>query len=236
MPSRTEALNQLNRATAEIARHREAAGSASLEAAIRDGYSVLVDIFGDDHQLVGQYESIRVPDPTGRPFMSTFDQRHSHAINRFIAVLESGRRRVESGMAAGPSWLTDEADELDDMLTSAGFRVAARHFRQAVDNSASGRWESCNGQLRSMLEALLPSLLREGTGSSTTDPVSASDQLRNTGMIDGDEDRLIKGLLGLSNERGAHAGISSEEEARFRLQVTSTTARYLLMRLGGLAR
>ena len=71
----------------------------------------------------------------------------------------------------------------------------------------------------------------ETTGKRPNDAKAAADQLRISGAIDGDESRLVSGLAGISSTRGAHAGLTDPDEARFRLHLTTAAARYLLGRV-----
>ena len=60
------------------------------------------------------------------------------------------------------------------------------------------------------------------------DPKGTVDRLVNAATLDGDEAQLLRGLLGLSNRRGAHHGLTDEQEALFRLHFSTAAARYLL--------
>jgi hypothetical protein len=74
-------------------------------------------------------------------------------------------------------------------------------------------------------------LSEEITGARPADARGAADRLKDHGDLDGDESKLISGLAGVSNVRGAHAGLTERHEALFRLHMTTAVARYLLERL-----
>jgi hypothetical protein len=127
--------------------------------------------------------------------------------------------------------LGPEVSVLESQLASRGLTVALTHYRQAVDCFVDSRLEASNGQLRSFLESLVTQLYSQRAGNSIRDPRGAIDGLRNRHELDGDEAKLLAGLIGLSNERGAHPGLTDRDEALFRLHMTTASARYLLARL-----
>ena len=137
-------------------------------------------------------------------------------------------RLVAAGAGSIP--MTAEVSLLESRLRERQLAVAARHYRQAVDSFTDGRLEASNGQLRSCLENVLIELgARHGRRPS--DPKGAAELLRTAGLLDGDETKLLQGLIGVSNERGAHHGTTTEEEATFRLHTTTAVLRYLLARV-----
>ena len=150
------------------------------------------------------------------------------------ALRIDGYEVVEQRLVAttpGPAALASETSFLEETLQARGYNAAASHYRQAVDSYVDGRREASNGQLRSFLEALLLRLCKGVTGRRPGSSKGAIDQLRNAGAIDGDEADLLKGIVGVSNDRGAHAGLTDTEEALFRLHIATSVARYLLARV-----
>jgi hypothetical protein len=137
-------------------------------------------------------------------------------------------RLISSGVGSLP--MTEQISLLETRLRARGMAVAVQHYVQAVDSFTDGRLEASNGQLRSCLEDVLLDLATRH-GKATTDPKGAAEMLRGAGRIDGDEARLLQGLVGVSNERGAHRGTTTEEEATFRLHTTTAVLRYLLARV-----
>lgn len=130
-----------------------------------------------------------------------------------------------------PASLGPEISVLEQILEDRGFDVALSHYQQAVASFVDGRLEASNGQLRSSLEALLLGLSARAARQQTVDPRAAVDHLRRAEVLDGDEARLLTGLIGVSNARGAHQGLTDREEALFRLHFTTAAARYLLARV-----
>ena len=130
-----------------------------------------------------------------------------------------------------PAALGPQLSLLQQALDARGLRVAGRHYREAVESYVDGRLEASNGQLRSFIEDLMLSLCEEFTGMRPSTARGAAEKLRNKGHLDADEATLISGLAGISNERGAHAGLTDPEEALFRLHSSTALAKYLLARL-----
>ncbi len=131
----------------------------------------------------------------------------------------------------GPAMLGPEISLLERELDARGLGVARAHYRQAVDSFVDGRLEASNGQLRSFIEDFVLTLSQQILSTRPSNVRSAADRLRNHGSLDTNEAALVSSLVGMSNERGAHAGLTDREEALFRLHMTTATARYLLARL-----
>lgn len=143
---------------------------------------------------------------------------------------EFANGRVVSSTPA-PAALAPELSLLEHELVRRKLDVAQAHYRQAVDSFTEGRLEASNGQLRSCLEDLTMSLAERATGRAGGDPRGSIQRLRNDGYLDADEAKMLDGLVGLSNARGSHRGLTDEEEATFRLHFTTAAARYLLARV-----
>lgn len=151
---------------------------------------------------------------------------------KLIASLRADGFELKDGMVVrstpDPAAMAPEMSALEQDLDDRGFTIALKHYRQSIDNHRSENLEASNGQLRSFLENLLIEVCAEETGKTTKDPKGAVDRLLNATTIDGDEAQLLKGLIGVSNKRGAHHGLTDEEEALFRLHFSTAAARYLL--------
>jgi hypothetical protein len=79
------------------------------------------------------------------------------------------RQLVKTNPDAAP--VAEEMTALVVELKARGWTVALTHYRQAVDNSTDGEFESSNAQLRSFLEELLTcarSVTASKTGSAPT--------------------------------------------------------------------
>lgn len=132
---------------------------------------------------------------------------------------------------AAPAPLAPAISALEAELEQRGYAVALSHYGQAVRNFTNHELESANGQLRSFLENLFVQLARDHVGYTGDEPVAALQQLRGKGkLLDGEFD-LLRGLWALSQDRGAHQGLTTAEEALFRLQTTTSAARFLLHHL-----
>jgi hypothetical protein len=132
-----------------------------------------------------------------------------------------------------PAALAPEISRLQHDLQQLGLEIAATHYRHALDNFRERRCEASNGQLRCFLENLYIELCTRQTGRPFTDPGSAIQHLRQTGHIGSGEYNLARGLLEVSNERGAHHGVSDEEEALFKFHFSTALGRYLISRIIG---
>jgi hypothetical protein len=132
---------------------------------------------------------------------------------------------------AAPAPLAPAISALEAELAQRNYAVALRHYGQAVRNFTNHDLEAANGQLRSFLENLFVQLASAHAGYMGNEPVAALQQLRDKGtLLDGEFD-LLRGLWKLSQGRGAHQGLTTAEEALFRLQTTTSAARFLLHHL-----
>lgn len=131
----------------------------------------------------------------------------------------------------GPAALGPEISMLEHELNARGLNVASTHYRQAVDSFVDGRLEASNGQLRSFIEDFMLTFGERILGTRPSNVRSAADRLANHGDIDRDEASLISSLAAISNDHGAHAGLTDRDEAVFRLHMTTAATRYLLARL-----
>ena len=82
----------------------------------------------------------------------------------------------------------------------------------------------------SLYPALLLEVCARTTGRQARGSAGAVDILRDGEILDGSEAQLLKGLVGVSNDRGAHQGLTDGEETLFRLHFTTAAFRYLLAR------
>ena len=127
-----------------------------------------------------------------------------------------------------PAQPAPEVTALETDLNSHELRVAATHYRQAIDNFVDRNYEAANGQLRSFLEALFRSV---GVSAGAQDNVGADAavvHLRRQGVLDDAESQFLRGIWAGAQDNGPHAGLTNEEEARFRLHTATAAARYLL--------
>ena len=129
-----------------------------------------------------------------------------------------------------PAQPAPEVSALESDLIDHELRVAATHYRQAVDNFVDGNFEAANGQLRSFLEALFQALGVSAGAQANVGADAAVVHLRRVGSLDEAESQFLRGLWAGAQDNGPHAGLTNEEEARFRLHTATAAARYLLRR------
>ncbi|MXY24405.1 MAG: hypothetical protein F4Y45_07770 [Acidobacteria bacterium] len=157
-------------------------------------------------------------------------ERHTALLASLAADgFEWGLDRLVPSMPL-PAQPAPEVSALESDLDRPELRVAATHYRQAVDNFVDGNFEAANGQLRSFLEALFQALGVSAGAQTNVGADAAVVHLRRVGSLDEAESRLLRGLWAGAQDNGPHAGLTNEEEARFRLHTATAAARYLLRR------
>lgn len=120
---------------------------------------------------------------------------------------------------------------LEAELEDGQYEVAKNHYGQAVRCFVAGDLEAANGQLRSFLEDLFVQLARKHIGYGKDEPMAALQELHQQRYLLAGEYDLLRGLWKISQDRGAHRGLSTVEEAQFRLQTTTSVALFLLSHL-----
>jgi hypothetical protein len=138
-------------------------------------------------------------------------------------------RLLPAGATVAP--IAAEISALEIELTDRGFEVARTHYAQAVSNYTDGQLETTNGALRSFLESLFVTLATRYAGYQGSEPIAALQQLHNKRVLLGGEFNLLRGLWDLSQDNGAHAAMTTAAEALFRVQTTTSSARFLLHHL-----
>jgi hypothetical protein len=109
-----------------------------------------------------------------------------------------------------------EQSLLERGLIELGWDNAANHYRQAVDNFSSGNWESANGQCRSFLEDLIPRVVeRRSDGKAPGEARAALQHMKDKGLLREGEFDFARGLWGMCNSRGSHAGRSVQRRHVF---------------------
>jgi hypothetical protein len=120
---------------------------------------------------------------------------------------------------------------LENKLRRANFDVALQHYQQAWENYVLGNWEAANGQLRSFLEALFDDLAVRLYPQAAGQEDSGGGRrklLQTRGFIESEKASLIKGFFDMAHTKGAHPGLSSEEDCRLRAAVCTQLAGYYL--------
>lgn len=133
-------------------------------------------------------------------------------------------------------------DEVTSLLDNCGFAVAKGHLIQAVAAFQRGEWSSANGELRNFFENYLNEIAvalgydgednskakRDFLGSVVRPPFLLTDY--NEWNANTQKAQYVQGLMSRMHPHGRHPGLSDEEDATFRLQVTLITARLFLRR------
>jgi hypothetical protein len=131
--------------------------------------------------------------------------------------------------------------EVELLLERHGFIVARGHLRQAVSAFSRGEWSSANGALRNFYESYLNEIAvalgYAGNGDSKAKrdflgnlqpPFLLADY--NEWNANNQKPQYVQGLLNRMHPHGGHPGLSEEEDATFRLQISLVTARLFLRR------
>lgn len=132
--------------------------------------------------------------------------------------------------------------EVVTLLDRSGFTVARGHLKQAVSAFQRGEWSSANGELRNVYESYLNEIAvslgyvgiddskakRDFLGASVQPPFLFADY--NEWNANNQKPQYIQGLMSRMHPHGGHPGLSEEEDATFRLQITLITARLFLRR------
>ena len=136
--------------------------------------------------------------------------------------------------------LAPEITALESELAARGYNVALNHYRHAVDGLVNKKYESANGDLRAAFEDLVTRLAEDQAGYQRTVDKATGQPRANQGgaavkhLLDGghvpekDGGKLLQGLWDMTHTNGSHPGQSDAEEARFRMQVVTAVARFLL--------
>lgn len=172
----------------------------------------------------------QVPDPVGRESLFGGD--------RLVTVLELTRMLP----ADVPDLDFREAEsEIVQLLDRLGFVVAKGHLGQALSAFQRGEWSSANGELRNFYESYLNEIAAglgyadSGDSKAKRDflgglqpPFLLSDY--NEWHNNNQKPQYVQGLMSRMHPHGGHPGLSEEEDATFRLQISLVTARLFLRR------
>ncbi|MCW5687113.1 MAG: hypothetical protein KIT76_01060 [Pseudolabrys sp.] len=132
--------------------------------------------------------------------------------------------------------------EVIALLDDSGFTVAKGHLKQAVSAFQRGEWSSANGELRNFYESYLNEIAvalgyvgsddsrakRDFLGARVQPPFLLADY--NEWNANNQKPQYVQGLMSRMHPHGGHPGLSEEEDATFRLQITLITARLFLRR------
>lgn len=132
-------------------------------------------------------------------------------------------------------------DEVVMLLGESGFHVARVHLNQAISAFQRGEWSSANGELRNFYESYLNEIAVGLGCHGAADSKTKRDylgQLRppflladyNEWNANNQKPQFVQGLMSRLHPHGGHPGLSEEEDATFRLQISLVTARLFLRR------
>lgn len=138
--------------------------------------------------------------------------------------------------------LREAESEVMALLDCSGFAVARGHLRQAISAFQRGEWSSTNGELRNFFESYLNEIAvalgyvgrgdskakRDFLGDNVRPPFLLADY--NEWNANNQKPQYVQGLMSRMHPHGGHPGLSEEEDATFRLQITLITARLFLRR------
>jgi hypothetical protein len=135
----------------------------------------------------------------------------------------------------------DAENEVAQLLGKHRFSVAKGHLTRAISAFQRGEWSSANGELRNLYESYLNEIADRLGGSHLSESRAKRDflgELRppfllseyNEWNANNQKPQYVQALLSRMHPHGGHPGLSEEEDATFRLQVTLVTARLFLRR------
>ncbi len=131
--------------------------------------------------------------------------------------------------------------EVGHLLDRYGFSIARGHLNQAVSAFSRGEWSSSNGELRNFFESYLNEIAaalgntRVGNSKAARDYLGGLQQPflladYNEWNYNNQKPQYVQGLMSRMHPHGGHPGLSEEEDAAFRLQISLVTARLFLRR------
>jgi hypothetical protein len=132
--------------------------------------------------------------------------------------------------------------EIIALLGRNEFAVAKGHLTQALSAFQRGEWSSANGELRNFFESYLNEIAiglgyagggdskskRDFLGEGLQSPFLLAEY--NEWNVNNQKPQYVQGLMSRMHPHGGHPGLSEEEDATFRLQITLITARLFLRR------
>ena len=131
--------------------------------------------------------------------------------------------------------------EIALLLDRHGFAVTRGHLKRAVSAFSRGEWSSANGELRNFNESYLNEIATGLGYAGSGDSKASRDYLGdlqppflladyNEWNPNNQKPQYVQGLMSRMHPHGGHPGLSEEEDATFRLQVSLVTARLFLRR------
>lgn len=134
-------------------------------------------------------------------------------------------------------------NEISTLLDKFGFDTTKGHLNQAINGFTSSNWATSNSQIRTFFESLFDECLTKlnpvntATGAnartalSLLNPPFLDPSLNEWDNLPNGNKTLVNGLFKRLHPQGNHPGLSHQDDALFRLQITMTTALMFLKRL-----
>ena len=132
-------------------------------------------------------------------------------------------------------------DEVNTLLDQHGLAVAKSHLSRAMSAYQRGEWSGANGELRNFYESYLNEIAdrlgcqeadskmkRDFLGGAVSPAFLLSEY--NEWHQNNQKPQFVQGLMSRMHPHGGHPGLSEEEDATFRIQITLITARLFLRR------
>ena len=135
----------------------------------------------------------------------------------------------------------ESENEVMALLEKHSFAVAKGHLQRAMSAFQRGEWSGANGELRNFYEGYLNEIAGR-LGSQGADGKAHRDYLGggaspaflfqdyNEWDANNQKPQFVQGLMSRMHPHGGHPGLSEEEDATFRMQITLITARLFLRR------
>ncbi|MGH3223707.1 MAG: hypothetical protein ACRDPY_34345 [Streptosporangiaceae bacterium] len=132
-----------------------------------------------------------------------------------------------------PVPLGPEISALEAELASRGYTSVLEHYRDAVDGLTNHKYGSANGDLRTTLEDLVTRLAEDHAGYPRPDRANTGWQaighlIQGSHLPERDGGAMLRGLWQMIQTNGPHPGQTDADEARWRMQMVTATARFLL--------
>jgi hypothetical protein len=170
---------------------------------------------------------------------------HDEIADVFLATLKADGFDLADGrlVPAVPVLVEDEEplERLDHLLRYFGFEEAASHRHQALDAFTDRNWAAANAQCRTFLLALVRALSQKLGDTNCEDDKAARDYLAglmppflDPAVREWDpsgKNTFLHGVFSRLSEDGAHPGLSTGNEAAFRLRLVEIIALDWLDRL-----
>lgn len=125
--------------------------------------------------------------------------------------------------------------KVEKRLNELGWVVPLRHYEQARYNFIEQQWEAANASIRSFLQGIFDCIAEKMPNfpNSKLEPGGKRRQfLQDIGFLSKEEGELLKALFCILHSKGAHPGLSDENDCSTRILLATAIAWRVLSRLG----